>query len=96
MGLFGYSSKKEENVIPDFKKEEKVILDKKEVKPVENAKVDHKDDFNESVAKPILAVDTKILEKINYKLDLINARLENLNARLEAIERIAYEERSKY
>ena len=94
MSLFGYSSKKEENLIPDFKKVEKVVMNKQEAKPVEE-KVDHKDDFNESsLTKPVMG--SKDFEIINSKLDLINARLEHLNARLEALERFAYDEKRKW
>ena len=99
MGLFGYSSKKEENVIPDFKKEEKVVVDKREVKQ-EAKEVDHKDDFHESSLsnkqEPSRSISHKEFEIINSKLDLINARLEHLNARLEALERVAYDERRKW
>ena len=83
--------------MPDFKKEEKVLIDKTKPLPelpvhIEN--VDHRDDFHESnITKPS---SNKEFEIINTKLDLINARLENLNARLEALERMAYDERRKW
>lgn len=96
MGLFGYSDKKEENVMPDFHKDEKVVLNKQEEKQ-EKPKVDHKDDFTESsLSKQTQGFSNKEFEIIDAKLDLINSRLEHLNARLEALERIAYDERRKW
>ena len=82
--------------MPDFKKVEKVIMNKQEAKPVEE-KVDHKDDFSESsLTRPAGNFNNRDFEIINSKLDLINSRLEHLNARLEALERIAYDEKRKW
>ena len=68
MGLFGYSSKKEENVMPDFKKEEKVLIDKTKPLPelpVHTENIDHRDDFHENnLTKPSSNKEFEIINKI--------------------------------